>query len=212
VVPMSASSSCRSVSGALELHVDSVTVRRGRRAIVEGLSLTHGPGTVAWLVGDNGGGKSSLMRVLAGLDAPQAGSVARRGPPGSKVRAAYYHPGMRLPPVARVSDWQNLVARLALPEREVPGLAPPFAKPRIAVSGISTGEEKRLILDPILAAGRDFLFLDEPFEHLSPDGKEILAERLGRLARARVVVVATNQAVPAALVGGPVIRLEPEAA
>ena len=184
-------------------------MRRGRRAIVENLSLVHSVGSVAWLVGENGGGKSSLMRVLAGVARPSAGSVRHDAPEDSRARRAYYHPDMRLPSAAHVSDWQALVACLDLPERETPGLTPPFARPGIPASDLSTGEEKRLILEAVLATGRDFVFLDEPFEHLSIEGKELLAERLGRLARSRVVVVATNQGIPPALTGGPVIRLEP---
>lgn len=184
-------------------------MRRGRRVIVEGLDLDHRPGTVAWLVGENGGGKSTLLRALAGLDAPAAGTVRHGEEGGAPPGRSYYHPEMRLPPGTRVADWQAMVARLGLPERETPGLVPPFARPGVRAEDLSTGEEKRLILDAVLSNGRDHVFLDEPFEHLSPEGKELLAERLGRLALTRVVVVATNQAIPPAIEGGPVVRLEP---
>jgi len=197
------------LSPAPALVVKGLGVRRGRRSIVENLSFTHSVGSVAWLVGENGGGKSSLMRVLAGVARPSAGSVRHRARDGSAAAGAYYDPDMRLPHAAHVSDWQTLVARLRLPEREVPGLAPPFARPRIPAADLSTGEEKRLVLEAVLATGRDFVFLDEPFEHLSIEGKELLAERLGRLATGKVVVVATNQGMPPVLAGGPVIRLEP---
>jgi ABC-type multidrug transport system ATPase subunit len=184
-------------------------VRRGRRVIVEGFDLDHGPGSVAWLVGENGGGKTTLLRVLAGLEPPAAGAVRHGGEGGPAPGRSYYHPDMRLPPGTRVSEWQAMVARLGLPEREIPGLTPPFAKPAVTAEHLSTGEEKRLILDAVLSNGRDHVFLDEPFEHLSPEGKALLADRLGRLARTRVVVVATNQAVPEDLTGGPVVRLVP---
>ncbi len=191
------------------LRAEALTVCRGRRVIVEGFDLDHRPGTVAWLVGENGGGKTTLLRVLAGLDRPAAGTVHHGGEGGPAPGRSYYHPDMRLPPGTRVSEWQAMVARLGLPEREIPGLTPPFAKLAVTAEQLSTGEEKRLILDAILSNGRDHVFLDEPFEHLSREGKEILAERLGRLARTRVVVVATNQAVPEELTGGPVVRLVP---
>ena len=192
------------------LRAEALTVRRGRRVIVEGFDLEHGPGSVAWLVGENGGGKTTLLRVLAGLDKPAAGTVHRGGEGGAAPARSYYHPDMRLPPGTRVADWQRMVACLGLPEGETPGLTPPFARAGIRTADLSTGEEKRLILEAILSNGRDHVFLDEPFEHLSPEGKELLAERLGRLALSRVVVVATNQAIPDGLGGGSVLRLEPE--
>ena len=197
------------MSALPRLRAEAVTVRRGRRVIVEGLDLDHRPGAVAWLVGENGSGKSSLLRVLAGLDAPVAGTVRYGDPPAPAAERSYYHPEMRLPPGTRVVDWQAMVARLGLPEGETPGLTPPFARPGIRAADLSTGEEKRLILEAVLANGRDHVFLDEPFEHLSPEGKELLGERLGRLALSCLVVVATNQGIPDGLTGGPVVRLEP---
>jgi ABC-type multidrug transport system ATPase subunit len=197
------------MSALPRLRAEGITVRRGRRVIVEGFDLDHGPGSVAWLVGENGGGKTTLLRVLAGLEPPGAGTVRHGAESGPPPQRSYYHPDMRLPPGTQVSEWQAMVARLGLPEREIPGLTPPFAKPAVTAEQLSTGEEKRLILDAVLSNGRDHVFLDEPFEHLSPEGKELLADRLGRLARTRVVVVATNQAVPDALMGGPVVRLVP---
>jgi len=197
------------VSTQPRLLAEGITVRRGRRVIVEGFDLDHGPGAVAWLVGENGGGKTTLLRVLAGLDAPAAGTVRHGGAGGPKPARSYYHPDMRLPPGTRVSAWQAMVARMNLPEQETPGLTPPFARPGVTAENLSTGEEKRLILDAILSNGRDHVFLDEPFEHVSPEGKELLAERLGRLALSRVVVVATNQFVPEGLGAGPVVRLVP---
>lgn len=198
------------MSAALpRLRAEGLSVRRGRRVIVEGLDLDHRPGAIAWLVGENGSGKSSLLRVLAGLDAPAAGTVRYGDPLAPSAERSYYHPEMRLPPGTRVAEWQRMVARLGLPEGETPGLTPPFARAGIRAADLSTGEEKRLVLEAVLSNGRDHVFLDEPFEHLSPEGKELLGERLGRLSLSRVVVVATNQAVPDGLTGGPMVRLEP---
>lgn len=191
------------------LTVEGLEVRRGRRVIVRGLSFEHAPGSVVWVVGENGAGKTSLLRVLAGLELPTAGRVQRRGGPEPQAPPTYFHPDMRLPERVRVTDWQALVARLGLPERETPGLVPPFARAGVTAAELSTGEEKRLALDALLSNGRAFVFLDEPFEHLSPEGKDLLADRMRRLAEDRVVVVATNQAIPGALEGGPTFRLEP---
>ena len=182
---------------------------RSAEPVLRGIDLDANAGELVCLLGPNGGGKTTLLRVLAGLEPPAAGTVRHGAEGGPPPQRSYYHPDMRLPPGTRVSEWQAMVARLGLPEREIPGLTPPFAKPAVTAEQLSTGEEKRLILDAVLSNGRDHVFLDEPFEHLSPEGKELLADRLGRMARTRVVVVATNQAVPDALMGGPVVRLVP---
>ncbi|MGW1607516.1 ATP-binding cassette domain-containing protein, partial [Streptomyces eurythermus] len=60
---------------ALLAH-DLVRVRDGRR-VLDGISLTASPGHRIGLIGENGVGKSTLLRVLAGVDEPDAGSVSR---------------------------------------------------------------------------------------------------------------------------------------
>ncbi|MDE2275198.1 MAG: ATP-binding cassette domain-containing protein, partial [Burkholderiales bacterium] len=63
------------------LEGQALTCRRGRRRLFENLSLALVPGTITWLRGTNGSGKTSLMRILAGLSAPAAGSVLWDGRP-----------------------------------------------------------------------------------------------------------------------------------
>jgi ATPase subunit of ABC transporter with duplicated ATPase domains len=57
-----------------------ISAARGGRALFENLELVVAPGDRVGLVGPNGAGKSSLLRILAGLDAPEAGSVALAPP------------------------------------------------------------------------------------------------------------------------------------
>ena len=192
------------------LRADRLSVSRGRRLIVRELSVECGPGEVAWLVGENGSGKSSLLRVLAGLDRPRSGSVRRVGAerPG-RTASSYYDPGMKLPPGVSAARWDRLVEALAPETADDPGraLRPPFVKRAILVRKISTGEERRLILAAVLRAAGDFVFLDEPYEHLSEEGRASLTGAIADLREGRVVVVATNRRIPEPLARGPVVRL-----
>src|SRR6188768_1979049 len=61
------------------LEARSLTVVRGRRTILTGIDLELAAGEAVHLAGANGSGKTSLLRVLAGLADPRAGSVRRRG-------------------------------------------------------------------------------------------------------------------------------------
>ena len=106
-----------------------------------------------------------------------------------------------------MTDWMALTEALNLPERGAAHLAPPLADAATRVADLSTGEEKRLVLDVVLSSGCSFLFLDEPYEHLSLEGKELLSKRLIQVACARVVVIATNQEIPDELSGAMVIRM-----
>lgn len=55
--------------------------RRGRRMLFKGLDLQLAPGSITWLRGTNGSGKTSLMRILAGLSQPAEGQVLWQGAP-----------------------------------------------------------------------------------------------------------------------------------
>lgn len=171
------------------LRLNSVTVRRGPELIVQSLDLEVRPGGIFWVVGPNGAGKSSLLRVMALLDRPAAGTVLRSAAPGDQF--LYFHSEMALPPASTVGGWERLVGRL-VPEAPTRTALWPDAEGRRKVGRLSTGERKRLLLDALLRRSGPLL-LDEPYEHLSPDGKAALTGLLEARAREAVVVVATNQ-------------------
>lgn len=192
------------------LGVEGLGIRHKRRWVLRDLTWEHRPGRIAWVVGENGAGKSSLLRVLAGRARPDAGSARTDGPTGTRpAPILYYHPGMRLPPHLRVRDWRRLTATLS------DGAAPPFTKatlepdvpPDRRLDRLSTGEAKRLLLSVLLECHRPFLILDEPYEHLSPEARDVLTAALIDRAWSAVVVVATNQPVPDEA-RGPVLRLD----
>ena len=64
------------------LSVENLACRRGERVLFRALSFDLGPGEALQVRGANGTGKSSLMRILAGLLRPLAGTVERRGSVG----------------------------------------------------------------------------------------------------------------------------------
>lgn len=181
------------------LQIQGLEIRKGRAIILSDFTWEHHPGEVAWVVGENGAGKSSLLRTLAGRDHAAAGSVTRLTPPGTRPTVLYYHPNMGLPDSLTVGAWQDFVERITPAASRyplIPDLLPASALPHKRVERLSTGEAKRLALHALLRRAAPFLILDEPFEHLSPSAKDILAEHLCARARDTVIVVATNQEIP----------------
>lgn len=187
---------------SVELH--DLEVVAGRRVLAGPLSLVHTPGSILWILGENGAGKSSLLRVMA-RRAKHRGRLIISPPPDGTRSIAYYAPVMRFPTGITVDDWLTLHRRQQ-PEDIVDGVADLLPdNARGAVNKLSTGEAKRLQLWSLLRTLRPFYFLDEPFEHLSPASKLVLKQILAWHARESVVVVATNQDVPSDL---PAIVLE----
>lgn len=192
------------------LRVQGLKIRKGGNTILSDFTWLHRPGEVAWIVGENGAGKSSLLRILAGRDRPAAGSAHRTGPTDGSTGLIYYHPDMSLPDSMSVRDWSRFLAR-AIPAGVRypidPALLPATVAQHKRVEQLSTGEAKRLALAALLSRDAPFIILDEPFEHLSREGKEILAAHLIERAATRLIVVATNQEIPAGT-GGNSLRYD----
>ena len=88
------------------IEVEGLTKRYGETVAVDGLTFTVEPGRVTGFVGPNGAGKSTTMRLILGLDAPDAGRALVGGQPyatlahplrevGSLLDAGDVHPGLR---------------------------------------------------------------------------------------------------------------------
>ena len=136
------------------------------------------------LVGRNGSGKSSLLRVISGLLQPQSGRIRRRGRSalvfqnpdhqlllpscGSELLLAI---DARLPPQER---WQRVTA--ALGQVGLEGLA---ERP---IHGLSGGQKQRLAIATALASEADLLLLDEPTALLDPESQQGVLELIRALS------------------------------
>lgn len=189
------------------LIVESLTIRRNDELLFDRFDWSHSPGRPAWVVGPNGAGKSTMLRVLAGIDPPDGGTI-RHLVDGAAVRPradvlSYYSPSMGLPPEARAGSFAALASQLV--DAPIP-LAPDRALGVKRCAKLSTGEEKRLLLGPLLARKAPFILLDEPYEHLSRDARTAVTREILRIAASAVVIIATNQPIPSDA-NGPVVTL-----
>ena len=149
------------------VRLTGVTIAYGRRPVLEGVDLAVWPGDLLVLVGADGAGKSSLLRVLAGLLLPAGGQVEHRVPVG-----ALGYAGSMFDAYPDLTTEENLrfFARLRGVEGErvdeaiermlvVTGLAE--ARSRLA-GHLSGGMQKKLCLAVGLVHGPELLLLDEP--------------------------------------------------
>ena len=173
------------------LEARAVTVRRGRRDVLDGVTLALRAGEAVHLTGANGSGKTSLLRVLAGLAAPARGTVARH------AACAFVPERVLLAPGLRGGEWLAAM-------RGLRGLAPvgweePVAACGIAPAGLarpaaalSKGTLQRLALVEALRSEVGLLLLDEPFAGLDEAGREWLGEELRRASEREAAVLLTD--------------------
>ena len=192
---------------AAGVHIDmqAVVGRYGEHHAVGPVSgELEGPG-VAWVTGGNGYGKTTLLRLLAGLKGPASGAVAwRRGAERLAARALTGRRGFLSPDVRLYEDLSALenlefvahcrgVARASSASREALADAGLLERGGERPSSFSSGQRQRLRLLAAWLGDPPFLFLDEPSSNLDESGSRWLWERVRERARTALCVVATNR-------------------
>ena len=179
-------------SGKLVLEAAGVTFQRDGRTIIRDLDLTVLRGDRIGIIGPNGCGKTTLLRLLLGELEPDAGTVRQ----GTKLQVAYFDQLREdLDPEARVweqvaegSDFLTIDGQ----RRHVMGYLADFLFPaeraRARVRVLSGGERQRLLLARHFAKPANLIILDEPTNDLDLETLELLEDRLMAFTGTVIVV------------------------
>ncbi len=171
------------------VNLERVHKAYGIRPLLDDVSLGIGVGQRVGVVGRNGDGKTTLLRLLGGLEGPDQGRVSRnRG-----LRLGYLTQGDDLDPAATVRaavlegradhEWAADTTTREVVEVLLAGVA----LDRV-VAGLSGGERRRCSLARLLLGDHDLVILDEPTNHLDVEAVAWLADHLVRRTSALVVV------------------------
>jgi ABC-2 type transport system ATP-binding protein len=184
------------------IELDRLTRRYGAVTAVDDLSFTLEPGSITGLVGANGAGKSTTMRMLLGLTTPTSGRALIDGHPygalehPTTVVGALTDPD-QFHPRRTGRDALRVVGRpIRVPDRRVDALLQDVgltSAARRRVGGYSMGMRQRLALAAALLGDPETLVLDEPANGLDPQGVHWLRTLLRRLAaEGRTVLVSSH--------------------
>ena len=191
------------------LTADNITKAYGERRLLDGASFFLQEGEKVGIIGINGTGKSTLLKILAGLEEPDEGKVIRAQ--GMVVRFLPQHPSFRpedtlIEALLRengkteeeatdlITDAKNMMTRLGITDfNETCG-------------HLSGGQKKRLALISVLLTPSDLLILDEPTNHLDGDMAEWLEEVLKK--RKNAVIMVTHDRYFLDSVAGRIIEID----
>lgn len=201
----------------MSLVLDSVSKRVGGLDHVADISLAMAPGSLNVLLGPTLAGKTSLMRLMAGLDRPTAGRVLMGGrdvtgvPVRRRKVAMVYQQFINYP---TLSVFENIasplrvagVARAEIERRvgeaaRLMRLEPMLARTPAELSG---GQQQRTAIARALVKDAELVLLDEPLANLDYKLREELREELPRIfaASGAIFVYATTEPTEALLLGG----------
>lgn len=191
------------------LTADNITKAYGERRLLDGASFFLQEGEKVGIIGINGTGKSTLLKILAGMEEPDEGKVIRAQ--GMVVRFLPQHPSFRpedtlIEALLRengkteeeatdlITDAKNMMTRLGITDfNETCG-------------HLSGGQKKRLALISVLLTPSDILILDEPTNHLDGDMAEWLEEVMKK--RKNAVIMVTHDRYFLDSVAGRIIEID----
>ncbi len=188
------------------VKLDNVFLTLGGRRIINGFSEEFLPGTVTALLGASGCGKTTLLRLIAGLEKAESGEVIRDG----RVSCAFQEP--RLLPDRTALQNVNFV--LGDSTKTLDEAQKWLERAELADDGdklpseLSGGMKQRVSLVRALAFDADVLLLDEPFAALDGDLKQRMMKLVKEYSKEKTVVLVTHDRSEAEYLSDRIIEIK----
>ncbi|MGI6260263.1 MAG: ABC transporter ATP-binding protein [Acutalibacteraceae bacterium] len=187
------------------IRLKNVEKRFGDQIVLCGVNAEFSAGITA-LLGASGGGKTTLLRLIAGLEAPDAGTIS--GTKGKKICFLFQEP--------RLLPWLTAEQNVRTVQEKHSSVGAGEWLKRVGLSGaenkfpaeLSGGMCQRVALARALAFGGDCFLLDEPFKEIDAAAKLLLFPLLKRETEGKPVVLVTHTEEEARLLCDRAFRLE----
>ena len=189
-----------------ELKIKGIGKRFGDRQVLQGVSAAFPPGSVTCLMGPSGIGKTTLLRIIAGLEKPDEGTIE-----GVPDRIGFVFQEDRLCEEFSAVSNVRLVTGKSMPKEEIIrhlteiGLGDSLDKPVRKYSG---GMKRRVAIVRAVCCPAELLIMDEPFKGLDEKLRLEVIGYIRRHTEGKTVLCVTHEPEDAERLGGTNIEME----
>lgn len=197
----------------MDIVINSLSKKYGEKEVIKNFSARIKDGSVLSVMAPSGGGKTTLLRILAGLETADKGDI--EGLENKKVSMVFQED--------RLCNDLNAITNIRIicgkknngpkwitdsriyDELEKSGLK---GNEKYPVRELSGGMRRRIAIVRALMADYDILILDEPFAGLDLENKKRMADYIKEKSKGKTVILVTHDKAEAEIMGGEILNLK----
>jgi NitT/TauT family transport system ATP-binding protein len=178
----------------------------GERVVLSDFGLTLAGGAVTAITGPNGSGKTTVARLVLGLDSPDAGTIEGIG---ARRRAAVFQENRLCAHLSAASNVRLVLDRTqwGAADEQLLRVGLPTDALKAPVGALSGGQRRRVAIVRALAGNADLLVLDEPCAGIDTEGKPAVLDYIRQRAQGRTTLLITHDLSESEWLGARTVRM-----
>jgi len=191
----------------MAIQLTGISKAYGEHMVLEDFSCEIEEGRVTCIMGPSGQGKTTLLRIIMGLEEPDAGQIA--GLENLRFSAVFQENRLcdNLTAAANIRLISRKPLRTSTIIEAMKAVELPPECARQTVCEMSGGQKRRVSILRALMAEYDVLFMDEPFKGLDMETKEEVMQYVKEQSRGKTVIMITHDESECVVMGGNIVKV-----